>query len=123
MAYNYFDPRAGYGGQRYGYNPGDFATSPVGDTYLENNRDAAFTRFAAERGIVENSPMGRYWSSQQDNLERGYEASLATNPFLKFQSFLRQQEGALRDRQARLTPEERGVNTSLNAPRARKIPW
>ena len=117
--YNYFNPRSTYGGS---YLPGKFASTGVGDYYLEQNQEASFTRWLAENGYRDFTAPGEFARQQYGKVRTGYEAALGTNPDLKFRDYLNQTGPSLRNQYQRLTPEQRGENPSIYAPRARYIP-
>jgi hypothetical protein len=80
----FFAPGNLYGGKQ------DYSTAPIvsGPTgYLEGNPDAAYTRhIAGFGGGMDN--FSRFVQQQQNKLRGGYEAAVATNPNLTFQTYL-----------------------------------
>lgn len=66
--------------------------------YLEQNQDAAYTRWMGQQGVglANQSPFGRFVQDQFRNSQLGYKALLAENPTLKYQDYL-QTLGNLRD--------------------------
>lgn len=122
--FNYYNPGSIYGSTQY-TSPGQFGTTPLGNTYLEANRDASFTRYLAGEGFRDNIPLGDYARAQRAKAFEGYGAALGTNPNLKFQDYLRTNNFGQRVREdfLRLTPGQRGESVSQFAPRARQSRW
>lgn len=118
--YNYYDPTSSYGGGTYGL--GQFAQTGIGKHYLENNKQAAFTRWLADNGYRDFTGEGEFARQQFGKIETGYEAAAATNPDLNFGQYLQQSGGNLRSQFNRLTPEQRGEQPNVFGPRARYIP-
>ncbi len=118
-SYNYYDPGSTYGGQ---YGPGGWSSTQTGQYYLEQNPEAAFTRWLAENGYRDFTAQGEFARQQYGKVRTGYEAALGSNPNLSFRDYLSQTGPSLGQQFARLTPEQRGENQSLFAPRARYIP-
>lgn len=115
----YFDPQSSYGGT---YAPGEFATAPIGVTYLDQQPQASFTRFMEGLGYGGEDALARFARSQYGRTQSGYQAALGTNPFLRYQEYL----GGLgpdffRRQFQSLTPGQRGENYGMFAPRARWI--
>lgn len=117
--YNYYNPNSYYGGTQ---KPGEFGNSEVGKYYLENNKEAAFTRYLADNGYRDFTGRGEFARQQYGKMTTGYEAALATNPNLSFRGYLDQTGHQLGEQFQRLTPEQRGEKPSVYAPRARYIP-
>jgi len=103
------------------YQPGQYATTPFGDQYLEDNHESAFTRWLAQNGYGDNSLRSEYARNQYSKVNEGYGAALATNPFLKFQDYLNTVGGTIGNDWNRLTAEERGETSRMFAPRARYV--
>lgn len=117
--YNYYNPGSTYGGGR---GLGEWASTPVGDNYLENNKEASFTRYLADRGIRDYTGLGEFARGQFGKIKTGYEAALGTNENLTWQNYLQGMGNNLENEYRRLTPEQRGENASLYSTRARYIP-
>ena len=118
----YYNPYNAYGGTQWGYNPGDFATSPLGNQYLEGNHDAAFTRYLAQLGYQPNTNLGEYARQQFGRVDDAYKAALGTNPFLTFQSYLSGLNNQIGTQFNDMTAQQRGENPNLVGNRARTIP-
>lgn len=117
--YNYYDANSQYGGNR---PVGEWASTPVGNQYLEDNQQAAFTRFLADRGYRDFTGQGEFARNQYGKVQAGYEAALGTNENLKFTDYLSGLGDKLQNQYLRMTPEQRGENVSAYSPRARYIP-
>jgi hypothetical protein len=68
----------------------DWATTPaIGGPagYLEQNQDAAFTRWMAQNGVSlsDMSPRAQFIRDQFKNTQTGFKTALASNPFLQYQ--------------------------------------
>lgn len=89
--------------------------------YLEqpSNYDASWTRYAAEMGWDSSTALGKYARNQFPQIEEGYRASLATNPFLRFNEYIRGLD--VPGRFMMQTAQQRGENPGLYSPRARTI--
>lgn len=106
--YNRNDAR---GDKTYDWASTPVISGPAG--YLEQNQDAAFTRFMGDIGVglADTSPYARFVADQFRNAQLGHKALLADNPMLKFQDYLKSL-GSARDFMNRFlsgTPRERGV--------------
>ena len=129
--FNYYQPGYNYGGKSPYESPGNFGQSPIGQNYLEANRDASFTRWIGEKGFQDNTPIGDYARAQRAKLFEGYGASLGSNPDLLwytkkngFSTYLNDDLAKrLRNDFARLTPDQRGESFARYAPRARQQMW
>ena len=118
----YYSPTSVYGG---GYGAGQFAQTPFGNQYLENeaNRGTAFTRYLAEQGVDDYSGYGTWARGQLGRINQGYMAALATNPFLEFEGPGSYLSGLnLRNIYQGLSPVQRGENPAMYAGRTRWIP-
>lgn len=121
--FNYYNPGSIYGSDQY-TDPRMFGQTPLGDIYLEANRDAAYSQFGALQGFRDNTALGDYFRAQQSKIGKGYEAAMGNNPNLKFRDYLNNDLAArIRDDFARLTPDQRGESFSRWAPRARNAGW
>jgi hypothetical protein len=118
-SYNYYDPQSTYGGNR---GVGEWASSPVGSQYLEDNQQAAYTRWLASNGYSNYTGLGEFARDQYSKVKTGYEAALGTNENLTFQGYLSGLGDSISQQYARLTPEQRGENSRAYSPRARYIP-
>ncbi len=119
----FYDPNSQYGGI---YQPGEWAQTPIGggnwNSYLEDpsNRDATYMRYLSGIGLGDpNSAEGAWSRAQLGNTVTGYEASLATNPLLKYQDYLQGLD--LHGMYAGLTPQQQGKNPAMQAGRMRTI--
>lgn len=121
--FNYFNPGTNYGSDIYS-SPTGFSETPLGEQYGEQNRGSTFTRWLAQHGFRDNSPIGDYARAQESKIGKGYEAALATNPNLRFRNYLGPDFASrIRDDFARLTPGQRGESRAQFAPRARSQRW
>ena len=121
---NFFNPNSTYGSDRYtASGQGSFQQAPLGDRYLEDNQDAAWTRQLAQSGYRDYTTKGEWARSQGSRMRNGYDAALATNPFLKFQDFARQNVGGLEETWKRMSADQRGERESMYNPRARQMSW
>lgn len=88
---NIYNQRDPYYNSYFGTNDGvDWANTPVigGPAgYLEQNQDAAFTRWLNQQGIglADMSPRAQYMRDQFRNTQTGFKAALASNPMLQYQ--------------------------------------
>lgn len=103
--------------------PGEFRTTPVGRQYVEDdaNRRAAYTLYNQDQGVNPLNNEGAYWDRIFGQVSTGYEAALADDPELTFQSYY----GAIRPQLAQQyqlgTPQQRGENPAQYARIARTI--
>ena len=119
----YYNPYSTYGGDAYGYTtPGAFSSSPLGNQYLEDNHDAAFTRALANWGYAPNTNQGEWGRNQFGRIDDAYKAALGTNPFLTFQNYLSGVNGNLQNQWAGMTYQQRGENPGQFGIRSRTIP-
>jgi hypothetical protein len=119
----FYNPYNTYGGQQYGYGLGQFAQTPLGGQYLEDNQDAAFTRFLANMGYDPSTNLGDYARQQFGKIGDAFKAAQATNPFLKFTDYLDQNgDQTIRNQFQSLTYQQRGENPGQFGIRARTIP-
>jgi hypothetical protein len=126
--FNYYQPGYGYGAKSPYTQTSPFGNSPIGQNYLEANRDASYGRWGSEMGFSDNTPIGDYFRAQRQKIFEGYGSALATNPDLLFYAkkpgfttYLNQDlAGRIRQDFARLTPDQRGESFSRYAPRARQ---
>ncbi len=118
--FNYFKPTSNYGSTSYG--SGQFATTPIGDTYLQNQKDASFTTWLGNQGFRDNTSIGDYARAQRSKINEGYGAAMAQNPNLRyFTQYLNGDlAGRLREDFSRMTPGQRGESQAQFAPRARQ---
>jgi hypothetical protein len=122
-SFNYYKPGAMYGQTQYP-TPNSWGQTPIGDNYLERERDATFTRWSGQHGVRDNDPFGDYVRSQQSKVFGGYKAALGTNQNLKFQDFLNDDlMNQFRNDFSRLTQGQRGESTGQFAQRARQQRW
>lgn len=117
----YYSPVSGYGGMA-GATGANLA--PWGNTLLELNPDAAFTRQGSLLGLPgDDSPFARWFRTQFQRTQTGYGAAAATNPLLTYRNYLGGL-GSFADWQRRfmaLTPQQRGEQQTAFAPAARWI--
>lgn len=122
-SFNYYKPGSMYGQTKYPTPDGQSQT-PIGDNFLERERDATFTRWGARHGVRDNDPFGDYVRAQRSKVMEGYTAGLGTNANLKFQDFLNDDlMSQFRNDFARLTTSQRGENNGQFAQRARQQMW
>jgi hypothetical protein len=112
----WFDPNSQYGSS---YQPGEWATTPVADIFLEENPDAAWMRYTTGLGIDPNTAEGQWARSQLSNAKTGWTAALATNPQLRQRDYFNSLN--IRNMFRNLSARERGENPGLIAPAARTI--
>ncbi len=117
----FYNPTATYGA----FNGATGNTlAPWGNVILEQNPDAAFTRFGAQIGLPgDESPFARWFRQQFGRTQTGYGAAAATNPLLMYRDYLGGL-GSFADWQRRfmaLTPQQRGEQQTAFAPAARWI--
>lgn len=90
-------------------------TEPIGGAggYLENNPQAAWTRYLQGNygiGLTDNSPYATFVRNQFQNAQRGFEAALAEDPTLIFQRYLSNINPNFQQMFASLNPAQRGEN-------------
>jgi hypothetical protein len=84
-----------------------------GSGYYEQNPDAYWTRYLTERqgvGLADTSPYAQYVRSQYANAQKGFQASLAEDPTLTWQRYLRSTPMDFRQMFQRLNFAQRGEN-------------
>jgi len=118
----YYQPYNTYGSQQYGYGLGDFAQTPLGGQYLEDNHDAAFTRYLANMGYNPTTNQGDFARQQFGKVDDAFKAAQATNPFLKFTDYLNGVNGQIQNQWNSMTYQQRGENPGMFGIRARTIP-
>jgi len=113
----WYIPGGGYGGRQ------DDRTTPVVGQYDKQNPDAVYEAFLAERGLAGYDRKAQFARGLQPRLQTGYKAALRENMDLTWNRYLRGQtkRGLIDDLYAGLTPDQRGENESLYAPRTRVI--
>lgn len=96
----------------------DWTTTPViggpGIGYLEQNQDAAYTRWLGRNnvGLGDTSPFAQYLQGPAFNNSRtGFKAALAENPTLTYQDYLDTLGGLARlyAQFRSMSPQQRGV--------------
>lgn len=107
---------------RYQEDPNtDWTTAPFiggpGIGYLEQNQDAAYTRYLGKNGIGlgDTSPFAQYLQGPGfDNTRTGFRAALAEQPTLTYQNYLSTLGGLARlyAQFRSMSPQQRGVRYS-----------
>lgn len=126
--YDYYDPNSTYGQTKYGnqYAQNAFTNTGAGYWYMNQNDDAAWTRYAAP--FMSGSGEGnfdRWLQSQKGRVYDAFQAALATNPNLNFYGEFLPGLGGYDEwmqRYQALSPEQRGENAARYAGSARWIP-
>lgn len=112
----FFNPQSQYGGT---WAPGAWASTGVGSIYFDQNPEAAWTRYTAQRGVDAMSNQGQFARSLFPQVYEGYEAALATNPNLRVEDYIQGIDPfAMFDQQ---TAAQRGEQPARFAPRTRTI--
>lgn len=112
----FFDPSSNYGGQ---WGPGDWASTGVAGIYFDQNPEAAWTRYTAQRGVDALSNQGQFARSLFPQVYEGYMAASATNPNLRITDYIQSIDPTAMFNQQ--TAGQRGENPSKFAPRTRTI--
>lgn len=81
----FYDPTSQYGGT---WQPGEFAQTGVGDYYLGQNPEVAWTRHLSGAGINPQTAQGTNLRGLWGQVYDGFKAALATNPNLKIQEYV-----------------------------------
>ena len=117
-----------YNFNQFQQNPGyDWTqTEPIGGAggYLENNPEAAWTRYLQGNygiGLTDESPYASFVRGQFQNAQRGFEAALAEDPTMIFQRYLATVNPNFTQMFANLTPNQRGESVSRYAGPVRTI--
>lgn len=112
----FFDPNSQYGGS---WAPGEWAGTGAGAIQQDQQPEAAWTRYAARRGVDPLSNEGQFYRALFPQVYEGYKAAALTNPMLRIEQYV---EGldprALFNQQ---TAAQRGEQPGRMAPRARTI--
>ncbi len=112
----FYNPNTNYGGR---WNPGDFASTPVGGVYFDQNPEAAWTRYTASRGVDALTNQGQFARSLFPQVYEGFQAAQATNPELRITDYIQGIDPfAMFDQQ---TASARGEQPAKFAPRTRTI--
>lgn len=122
----YYNPNSTYGGG-YGnqWDQNAFTNTAVGRYYMNQQPDAAWTRYTTPIIGQGNDAFGAWVNSQKGRVMDAYQAALATNPNLDlYGQFLPQMGGFDQWMQQflALSPQQRGEPTAGVAGQARWVP-
>lgn len=110
----FFNPNSQYGGS---WAPGQFADTGVGDVYLGQNPEVAWTRRIA--GYDPSTAQGQNLRGQWAQIYEGFKAANLTNPNLTISQYIDGLDPEMI--YAAQTAQQRGENPGRLAPRARTI--
>lgn len=112
-----YDPASAYGGTKY--QPGEYAQTPYGSEYMDQNPEVAWTRALAALGIDPGSAKGQFAAGMWPKVLDGYKAATLTNPNLRIQDYVATlNPNAMYQNQ---TTQERGETPQAFSTRARTI--
>jgi hypothetical protein len=120
VAYSYFDPRSNYGNAPGSWGgTQDASQVPLGNQYLVDNPQFAYTRFLHHLGAPDDdSPFAQWMRNQYARTQTGFGAALSVNPFLSYHNGYLQSLGNINDWRGRYesqSPELRGDSSQQYA--------
>lgn len=106
------------------YAPGEYSTTPLGKTQLEDagNRQSSFNYYNMGYGLDPTTGKGRFINALYPQVSTGYESALAEDPTLSFMQYYQTIYPQLASLWSQALPEQRGEQVSRFARPVRTIP-